>query len=315
MVLEDGFGVVEETADKRAFTVVDAAGGGEAEEFHFLGGGVVGHLEVSLAFAVFHGAVASEVVGAAGAFAFSAGCDFFDDVFDGGGGGFDDAGAGHVADGAAADEAFFEGFAVVVVDGEVVGVGEEDAVAVDGEAFVGEVDGGDGDVFLEDVLPDVQFGPVAEGEDSEVFAVVAAAVVEVPEFWSLVFGVPLAEFVAVAEEAFFGSGFFFVASSAADAGVEVFVFDGVEEGGGLEVVAAGVVAFFFDDSAGVDAVLDGSDEEVDAEVFDEGVAEGEGFGEVVAGVDVEEGVGDGGGLEGFLAEVGKHDAVLAAAEK
>ena len=234
---------------------------------------------------------------------------------DGGGGGFDDAGAGHVADGAASDEAFFEGFSVVVVAGEVVGVGEQDAVAVDGEAFVGEVDGRYRDVFLEDVLPDVQFGPVAEGEDSEVFAVVAAAVVEVPEFRSLVFGVPLAEFVSVAEEAFFGACFFFVASSAADAGVEVFFFDGVEECGGLEVVAAGVASFFFDDASGVDAVLDGSDKEVNTEVFDEVVTEGECFGEVMAGVNMEEGVGDGCGLECFFAEVGEHDAVFTAAEE
>jgi hypothetical protein len=41
LVFEDGFGVVEETADEGGFAVVDGAGGGEAEKVHGVGGGVL----------------------------------------------------------------------------------------------------------------------------------------------------------------------------------------------------------------------------------------------------------------------------------
>ncbi len=82
---------------------------------------------------------------------------------------------------------------------------------------MGEVEAGQGDLFLADVLPDVHLCPVGDGEDAEVFAFMHAAVEDVPELGTLVFGVPLAEVVAVAEEAFFGACFFFVAAAATEA--------------------------------------------------------------------------------------------------
>ena len=65
-------------------------------------------------------------------------------------------------------------------------VGVEHAVAGEGVAGVGEVDRGDLEGFLVDVFPDVEFGPVGEGEDADVLAGVDAGVVEVPQFGALV---------------------------------------------------------------------------------------------------------------------------------
>jgi hypothetical protein len=101
----------------------------------------------------------------------------------------------------------------------------------------------------------------------------------------------LAEFVAVGEEALFGAGFFFVAAGAAQGGVYFEFGQGVEQGDGLQAVAAGVGAGLFDGAPLVDAVLHVADDEAGAEFFHQGIAVGEGFGEVMAGVYVQEGKG------------------------
>jgi hypothetical protein len=63
-------------------------------------------------------------------------------------------------------------------------------------------------------------------------------------------------------------------------------FDGVDEGRRLEAVAARVGAGFLLDFAGIDGCLDAADDETGTEALDEVVSEFEGFGEVVARVDV-----------------------------
>ena len=174
---------------------------------------------------------------------------------------------------------------------------------------------GQRDFLALDVHPDVHLGEVGEREDAEVFAGVLAAVEEVPEFGALVFRVPLAEVVAVGEEALLGAGFFLVAAAAAEAGVVLVLLDGVEQGDGLQFVAGGVGAFFLDDAAGVDGFLDGADDEAGADEFHEFIAVGHGFREIVAGIDVDEREGHARRPEGLAGEPGHDDGVLAAGEK
>ena len=101
----------------------------------------------------------------------------------------DAAGAGHVAHRAAADRA---GRDLLTVDRRDIGRGgEENAVARQYFPAVGEVDGGIRQALLGDVLPHVEFGPVGQGEDAEVFSRVLAAVEEAPEFRPLEFGIPM----------------------------------------------------------------------------------------------------------------------------
>ena len=65
------------------------------------------------------------------------------------------------------------------------------------------------------------------------------ALVELPELGALALGVPLAEGVAERQHPLLGPGLVLVPAGAAEAGVEGVLGDGVEQGGGLEPVAAG----------------------------------------------------------------------------
>src|SRR5207342_3290836 len=79
---------------------------------------------------------------------------------------------------------------------------------------------------------------IAQWENAHVLSGIEAAVVEIPDFRALIFRIPLAEAVAVAEEAFLRAGFFFVAAGATDAAVETEFFDRSQEHGNLQSVAA-----------------------------------------------------------------------------
>lgn len=235
-----------------------------------------------------------------------------DDFFDVVGFGFDGAGAGHVADGAEADCFFFVVF--VFFEFEIGGFWQEHGAAFENFATVRKINVGDVDFFDFEVLPDVDLCPITQGKDAEVFAHLFFAVEDVPEFGTLVFGVPLAEFVAVREEAFFGAGFFFVATGASDGGVELRFGNGVEEGDGLEGVATGVWAFFFDGFSGVDGVLDFSDEEGEFEFFGELIAEAEDFGEIMPRIDMQNGKRNARGIKCFLREMDECDGIFSAGE-
>jgi hypothetical protein len=91
---------------------------------------------------------------------------------------------------------------------------------------VTEVDGGNLEILALDVFPDIHLGPVGEGEDTHVFARVEAPVIKIPDLGTLIFGIPLAETVAEAEEALFGPGFFLITSGPSNAGVEAVLLDG-----------------------------------------------------------------------------------------
>ena len=55
-----------------------------------------------------------------------------------------------------------------------------------------------------DVLPDIQLGPVAQRKCAYALALVHFTVEQVPEFRSLIFGIPLMKTVAKAVNAFLG---------------------------------------------------------------------------------------------------------------
>ncbi len=270
-------------------------------------------LKITFLFSIFHSRFGAFVVGAGAAFGLAGGGDFGDDFVEVGGGGADGAGAGGIADGAESNN--FSGDGFVFLRFEELGDSEEAAVAFEDFAFVGEVDGWERDFLTFDVHPDVHFGEVGEREDTEVFAGIFAAVEEVPEFGALVFWIPLAEVVAVGEEAFFGAGFFLVAASATEAGIVLMFLDGIEEGDGLELIAGGVGAGFLDDAAGIDGFLDGTDDESGAEEFHEFIAIDHGFIEVVASIDMDEWEGRTSGPESFFRKPCHDDGVFTAREE
>ena len=181
--------------------------------------------------------------------------------------------------------------------------------------MVGEVDGRDLDLFVGDVLPDVELGPVGEGEDPDVLAPAVAAVVEVPQFGALGLGVPLPELVAEAEDPLLRPGLLLVPAPAAEDGVEAALPDAPEQRRGLQAVAGSAGAHLLDHPSGVDVVLDGGDHQPGAELDGSPVPELEDLGEVAAGVDVHHREGQGGRGEGLGRQVGHDDRVLAPREE
>src|SRR6185369_15465673 len=198
--------------------------------------------------------------------------------------------AGNIADGAEADLQIDDFFAGPRRVGDFAGnqrhIDRHDgALAHDDRAGVGEVDRRQFEAFALDVLPDVHFGPVRDWEGTDVLALVAAGVIQAPQFRTLVLRVPLAEFVAEAEDTFLGAGLFLVAAGAADAGVETEFLDGFEQGHRLVLVAR--FAFMLeDDGAALHRILDRTYDQPLAQFGGALVAEGDDFLVVVAGVDV-----------------------------
>src|SRR3954447_5140804 len=181
-------------------------------------------LEVALFLAVFHAGFGDAVVGAGGAaLGEPGGGDLDDDVVRVRRRRLDAAGAGGVADGAEPDGRLERGLAVHGLDEAVDR--EQHAVAFDDLALVGVVEVGQLDLLVADVGPDVELGPVGEGEGADVLALAVPAVVEVPQLGALVARVPLAELVAEAEDPLLGPGLLLVAPGPAEDGAELVLAD------------------------------------------------------------------------------------------
>src|SRR5260221_7528273 len=131
--------------------------------------------------------------------------------------GLDWAGAADVPHGAEADRQLFDRFAGTR-RGDLRHRNEQTVAAHDRTAMR-VIDRRDGKLFAFDILPDVELGPVADGEYAHVLALGHAGVVEAPQLRPLVLRVPLAELVAEREHALLGARLFLVAPRSADRGV------------------------------------------------------------------------------------------------
>ena len=80
------------------------------------------------------------------------------------------------------------------------------------------------------------------------FTVVFAAIKNIPELGTLIFGVPSSEIIAVGEEALFGSGFFFVTPTTTKCGIKLVILNAIEKGHSLKSIPASVNTFFFGDT-------------------------------------------------------------------
>ena len=132
-------------------------------------------------------------------------------------------------------------------------------------ATVGEVDRGELELLLLDVLPDVELGPVREREDPEVLARPVPGVVEVPQLGSLRARVPLAELVAQREHPLLGPRLLLVAPAAPEHGVVAVLLENPQQGEGLQPVARRAGHGLLDDRAAVDVLLHRADDEPDVE--------------------------------------------------
>src|ERR1700722_1518868 len=199
-------------------------------------GRVVMGLEISFALAVLHCRLREAVVGPGGAaFGDSGTGDLADDLLDRVGTRAHRPGAGGVTHRAEAHGLLADLFGSLRA--HPLAEGEQHAVAFDDLALVRVVDRRQLDPLPPDVLPDVELGPVGEGEGRQVFAGPHGALVELPEFGSLALRVPLTEGVAKREHPLLGPGLVLVSPGPAKGGVEAVGVDGVEQGGRLEAVA------------------------------------------------------------------------------
>src|SRR5690606_37428131 len=97
---------------------------------------------------------------------------------------------------------------------------DEHAVALDYRTLLRKVERHDRDVFLQDVLPDIELGPVGQREDADRFSPIDAGVVDPPHLRALVLGVPAVMAVAEREDALLGPALFLVAARAAEGRVK-----------------------------------------------------------------------------------------------
>ena len=143
------------------------------------------------------------------------------------------------------------------------------------------------DTFLIDVLPYVHLSPVADRENAEVLARVLHSVVDVPEFRTLVLGIPLTEFVAVREDSLLGACLLFITSGSAASCIELVFRQCIQQSDCLEFVSAGIETCLLLYFTFVNRVLDIAYDEVSAKFFHEVIAICDGLREVVTCVDMD----------------------------
>jgi hypothetical protein len=148
-----------------------------------------------------------------------------------------------------------------------------------------------------------------------VLALVLTPVVEAPQLRALVLGIPLAEAVAVGEEALLGARLFLVPARAADGCIRLEFGQGVEQRHRLQAVAAGGRAFFLHHPSLVDGILDEAHDQLSADLLDQPISKIERFREVVAGVDVHQREGDASRVEGATRQVHQQDRIFAAGKE
>src|SRR5581483_11765517 len=103
--------------------------------------------------------------------------------------GADRAGARNASEGAHANLHHLRLFARVKL---AIGMNHDNRSAADDHTpLASEIERHDGDIFLLDIEPDVELGPIGEGEYPNRFALVDARVEDVPQLRALIFGIPL----------------------------------------------------------------------------------------------------------------------------
>src|SRR6266853_1216975 len=151
---------------------------------------------VPVAAQLLEGVFAFLVLGAAGALAGLGVAEFFDDLADVPGVGFDREGAGMATD-----------------------------APIPLPVAVGEIERDDRDILPLDIFPDVQLRPVQERMDADVGAFLEIGLKLVPKLGWLVFDVPFHVSVARADVAFLGARRLFVAAHANDDAGEAVLFE------------------------------------------------------------------------------------------
>ena len=123
-------------------------------------------------------------------------------------------------------------------------------------------------------------------EGTQLLALADPRIQQIPRLWALVARIPSTVAITERQDALLGASLVFVATPASERGVEAVLGDRVEQGDGLEPVAAGPWTGVLDRSAGVDRRLHTGHQKTSTHLTHELVAVVDDLGEVVTGVDV-----------------------------
>ena len=146
-------------------------------------------------------------------------------------------------------------------------------------------------------------------------ALMLPPVEDIPEFRSLVLGIPLPEIIPVRKEALLGPGLLLVTPATSQRRIEAVLPDGVQQGGDLQAVPRGIGSLLLLHAPFIDGLLDRSHNQTRPQLFCKGIAVVDGFPEVVAGVNVHQRKGKAGRPEGLAGQVSHHDGILPAREE
>lgn len=188
---------------------------------------------------------------------------------------------------------------------------DEGAISFDDGTRCCEIERDDRNVLEIDVLPDIEFGPIGEGEDADALAFVDLAVVDIPKFGALIFGIPAVIFVTEGVDPFLGARLFLITPSTTEGGIELVVIECLLESLGFHDIGVFFAAMGEWADALFDALLVDVNDEVEAEFLGHLVAKGDHFAEFPGGIDMEEGERGLSGVEGLHREVQHDRGVLA----
>jgi hypothetical protein len=188
---------------------------------------------------------------------------------------------------------------------------DQRAVALHDRPPLGEVERHDRDVLLEDVLPDVELGPVRQREDADRFALGDLRVEDLPHLGALVLRVPAVLGVAEGEDALLGPALFLVAACAAEGSVEAVPVERLAQPDRLHHVGVHVRAVAQRADAVAHALFVDVDEKLEPQLGGHRVAEGDHLAELPGRVDMQEWKGRAGRMERLHRQVQHDGGVLA----
>src|SRR5690606_6705548 len=109
---------------------------------------------------------------------------------------------------------------IFVIDMQELGCGHKLPVSGNYITFVGKINGWKINVLPSDVIPDIQFRPITDRKHADILTLVDTAVINIPQFGSLPFGIPLPKLVPYGENTLLGPCFLFISPRSADTGIK-----------------------------------------------------------------------------------------------
>src|SRR5216117_829201 len=185
------------------------------------------------------------------------------------------------------------------------------AVAAHDQPFLRVVERDDGNLFLNDVLPDIPLGPIREREYPHRLALVNRSAVKGPQFRTLPAWVPLAECIAQRKDPLFGPGALFFTARAADCRIKLVFVERVKKRRRLQLAAASRDAQFERVSAGRDGIIVTMHDEPCSDLRRKALSEFEHLFEFVTRVDMKQRKRKRSGVKRLASHMNQHARILA----